>query len=595
MEQTRHRSPQSPSHLESVIERAPGDAAPDMTRLTTLARLARELHAGDVEREVSALAERVAEARFHVAVLGQFKRGKSSLINALVGRSILPTGIAPITAIPTVVRYAKRLTARIQFGAHEWTDVDPAELERFVSEQFNPENRLGVTGVEVGVPVELLASGMCLVDTPGVGSVFAGNTAATQAFLPHVDVALILIGVDPPLTADELSLVETVAKQAPVVLVALNKADRFRQPERLEAAAFAERALTARLARTVGPVFHVSAAEQLRGVRGDRSGAEGDGWDALTSTLSALQRDAGLSLVRQAYKRGVERVIRRLGAEIEERRAVLTQPIEQSEQRVALLKAVLDDIGGRLGELAHVLTAEQERLEEVFERRRKAFLAVAIPSATRTMREALAAAADGWGPTLRASAFTSARKIARDVLEPWLAAEQKEADQAYCESMARFVAQANRFLTRMQEIQPTVRDRLPDALPRDAGFRVPSRYYYRDLAPLVQGSPLRTLLDVGRSPSRLRLAIAHDAGRYLAALLEMNSTLVQNDISDRTLESRRRLEMDLRALLAGVKADAERALASARLTQASGAAAVQASLDFLSRARVLLDESHEEG
>jgi hypothetical protein len=52
---------------------------------------------------------------------------------------------------------------------------------------------------------------MCLVDTPGLGSVFAGNTAATQAFVPHIDAAIIVIGTDPPLSGEELELVKTVS------------------------------------------------------------------------------------------------------------------------------------------------------------------------------------------------------------------------------------------------------------------------------------------------------------------------------------------------------------------------------------------------
>jgi hypothetical protein len=73
-------------------------------------------------------------------------------------------------------------------------------ISDYVSEEHNPENSRGVAAVEVFVPAALLACGMCLVDTPAIGSVFAGNTAVTRAFVPHIDAALIVIGADPPIS-----------------------------------------------------------------------------------------------------------------------------------------------------------------------------------------------------------------------------------------------------------------------------------------------------------------------------------------------------------------------------------------------------------
>ena len=82
--------------------------------------------------------------------------------------------------------------------------------ERIRNEECNPENKKAVEAAEVFVPSTLLSSGMCFVDTPGLGSVFTGNTAATHAFIPHIDAALVVVGADPPIAGEELALVETV-------------------------------------------------------------------------------------------------------------------------------------------------------------------------------------------------------------------------------------------------------------------------------------------------------------------------------------------------------------------------------------------------
>lgn len=87
-----------------------------------------------------------------------------------------------------------------------------AELSEYVAEGSNPENRKGVTAVEAYCPSPLLARGLCLVDTPGLGSVFADNTAETEAFVPQLDAALVVLDGDPPISGEEVGLLEEVAR-----------------------------------------------------------------------------------------------------------------------------------------------------------------------------------------------------------------------------------------------------------------------------------------------------------------------------------------------------------------------------------------------
>lgn len=184
----------------------------DRSSLGALADIARRAGAHGLAREAEALAERAREGRFYVVSVGQFKRRKSALVNALIGQPLLPTGVVPVTTAVTVVRYGPRLTARVRFGEREWEDCEPRDLVTYVSEEHNPGNEKGVTGVEIFVPSPLLASGMCLVDTPGVGSVSEANTAATREFAPHVDVSLVVLGADPPISAEEVALLQEVAR-----------------------------------------------------------------------------------------------------------------------------------------------------------------------------------------------------------------------------------------------------------------------------------------------------------------------------------------------------------------------------------------------
>src|SRR5580658_484483 len=251
---------------------SPGNSQGE-SALLRLAELADEFDAKQVAADARSVAERVSEGRFYVACIGQFKRGKSSVLNALVGASVLPTGVVPVTTVPTIVRYGSHAAARVRFEASAggWTDIPVNTVDEYVSEEKNPENAKHVAALEIFVPSPLLATGMCFVDTPGLGSVFTGNTAATQAFIPHIDAALVVIGADPPLAGEELTLVEAVGQHVHDLVVVLNKADRTTPEEKAAAADFADRQLQKRLQRGVGPILEVSATERI-----DNRGPERD-------------------------------------------------------------------------------------------------------------------------------------------------------------------------------------------------------------------------------------------------------------------------------------------------------------------------------
>ncbi|MDA8407313.1 MAG: dynamin family protein [Deltaproteobacteria bacterium] len=122
---------------------------------------------GDFAAELAklvALKERLEEGRFHLAILGQFKRGKSTLLNALIGESILPTSVVPLTAIPTFVEYGPERGVRVHYQddkpSDEFWNKTPEEmnkiLQAFVTEEGNPENHLGVLQVDIVHPAEIL-------------------------------------------------------------------------------------------------------------------------------------------------------------------------------------------------------------------------------------------------------------------------------------------------------------------------------------------------------------------------------------------------------------------------------------------------------
>src|ERR1017187_8875456 len=132
-------------------------SADGASRLLQLSRLAQEIGAESVAEEARELAARVSEGRFYVACVGQFKRGKSTLLNALVGHAVVPTGFVPVTAVPTVIRFGDELHARVRMRDGAWRDIAMPDLKEYVTEELNPENKKAVDGAEAFVPSPLFS------------------------------------------------------------------------------------------------------------------------------------------------------------------------------------------------------------------------------------------------------------------------------------------------------------------------------------------------------------------------------------------------------------------------------------------------------
>ena len=572
---------------------ATAGAADGATRLLYLAALAEGLGAEDVSEESRELAARVSEGRFYVACVGQFKRGKSTLINAFIGQPILPTGFIPVTAVPTVIRFGERAKARIRTPKGAWQEIQISELKQYVTEELNPENQKSVQGAEVFVPSPLLSSGMCLVDTPGLGSVFTGNTAATQAFIPHIDAALVVVGADPPLAGEELSLVDAVGKQVQELILVLNKADRATDAEREAASKFTSQLLHKRLRREVGPVFEVSAQE-----RGENRGPERD-WRKLIQALQSLVDDSGRQLVRAACDRGLERLSEQVLAIISEHRAALRRPIEDSERRITVMKQTIAEAERSMRELSFLFMAEQQRLSDLFVDRHKAFVLSVLPKTDEQFAGILRSTPCKFGPSYRRHSMKTAQQVAHHHVVPWLKPEHEEAEREYLRAAMRFVEMGNDFLRKLATAGIPELARMPHALDPEAGFRVRSQFTFMEFIEFAQpASPLRWFADVLLPLVGARKLIENDAREFLVKLIETNCTRVQSDILNRVQESRGRLEVEIRKLLHEVSRIAEEALVRARKVKQEGEPAVEAELarlDDLERQVSVLTEFPETG
>ncbi len=455
-------------------------------------------------------------------------------------------------------------------------DIPPEDLTQYVSEKLNPENKKNVAGVEVYSPSPLLIQGMCFVDTPGLGSVFAGNTAATRAFVPHIDAAIVVVGADPPISGEELALVEAVGKQVHDLIVVMNKADRTSEEDREIAKSFTNEILEKRLQRPVGRIYEVSAQERL-----ENRGPLRD-WELLVEDLEKLERESGRSLVRTAGERGLRRLSEELLTIIAEEREALLRPIEESERRIRDLRQTIAEADRSLRDVRYLFMAEEHHLSDMFLEQRKRFLAEVLPRVKAEFAEGLKALPRHYGPKFRRDAMRTAQAVAQRHVQPWLEAEQTAAEAAYRNVASRFVGIGNEFLRKLSASGVPELARMPNALDSEKGFRVPSRFRFEELLRVsMPASPLRYLADVLLGAVRAFPVIEREAREFLDHLVEMNSARVQSDVVNRVQESRGQLELEIRKLLHEVSRIAERALDRARAAKSEGASAVEAVLDRL--------------
>jgi Dynamin family len=196
---------------------------PDLL-LTALAELS-SLGNDDDRATLDGLCGRLHEGRLRVLIAGEAKRGKSTLVNALLRRPLLPMGVTPLTAVATTVRYGHDEGATVVFHPGRAESFPLSALEDLVTERGNPGNCRNVVSATVVVDAPVLARGAELVDTPGTGSVYPHNTAAAEAALGTMDAAVFVLTADPPISASERELMCRVAELSVTMFVVLNKAD----------------------------------------------------------------------------------------------------------------------------------------------------------------------------------------------------------------------------------------------------------------------------------------------------------------------------------------------------------------------------------
>jgi GTP-binding protein EngB required for normal cell division len=541
-------------------------------------REARALGEPAIAARLAAEEAKLAAEVFDLAVMGEFKRGKSTLVNALIGADVLTTAVVPLTSVVTAVRWGTEVEATVRFLDGRREPIAVEEIPAYTTERGNPSNAKGVAEVEVAYPAALLRAGVRLIDTPGVGSVYEANTAVTVDFLPRADAVLFVLGADQPASQGELDFLGRIRGHVEKLFVVLNKVDLLGAADRDEAMAFCR----AQLARVLGDAtvrLHPLSARLALDARrtGDARAVEASGLLALEIDLTRFLEQQRATVLLTNARRRVGACLDELAGRLELRRRAALLPLETLDARIAAFRAQAERIAWSEAAIGGLLGAARRRLVDALEATHGPFVAARAPAVVDTLDAAFRTGSS----RRRALVGRLQRALEQGVqaaVEAWAAEQAARVHDEVAALLDRLQEQANviigdvRRLVRdlfATDVAPTLEPARFSVEPPLA--RVDSAFSLMlDELPLLLPGPLARRV----IRTRFRAAVPDELGRNLAAATA--------EFRQRLADAERAFEHDFRERVAAMLASLQAVLARARddrAREATDAAAASAELE----------------
>ncbi len=308
------------------------------------------------------LREKIEKNTFNLVVVGQFKRGKTSLINALLGADILPVAVVPLTSIVTIMTYGDALRIKVYFNDGRVAEIKPESLPEYVTEKGNPKNIKDVSEVIITYPSPYLKDGVRLIDTPGVGSIYQHNTDVAYQYLPKSDAAMFLLSVDQPMSKSELDFLSDVKEYSNKVFFLLNKADYLNEKDLQESIDFSKGVLKEIMGAEV-KIFPVSARLALEGkMSGDENMIQKSRLYEFSEVLNKFLVEEKGKIFILSVTNNLLRIISQARFELELELKSLAMPLEDLKKKIKIFEEKKEDILSEKNDFDILLDGEIKRI-----------------------------------------------------------------------------------------------------------------------------------------------------------------------------------------------------------------------------------------
>jgi len=507
-----------------------------------------------VDNLLSMAREQLITNCFNLVILGQFKRGKTTLINSLIGKEILPSSVVPLTSMVTILRFGEELRCNIFMEDGSEKNVRIEELSDYVTEKGNPKNIRGVRCARIEYPSPFLKEGILLIDTPGVGSTFMHNTETTYDFLDHLDAALFLMSADVPISQVEKELIDTIKGSTQKIFFVLNKIDNLIPKEIEEIIAFNKQVLE-EMGVTVDEILPISAREALKAKKANndiqlsQSGllnlantlgqflSSEKGKIVLNTTISKTQRFISRKLSQIAIEK---KTMEASGEELEDKintfHKLVTNLKQDREDITYLLKGESDKWCLKVEEMLRVLEEKEtsrikQRLADFYEKNTDIRPTVFRDEMQKVIKEEIARGFDVFRKDAEQSishsiqeAFNRFTKRSNDIIHEFKAAAEilfeVTMDQA---EFAVELTKDNSFYYMVQEYTAATEEEVKSILRTLLPKSMSRKMVFHEMVERVSSDVGR---NCGRTRSDLTTRIGKTIGHYSKQLKELGIDLI---------------------------------------------------------------------
>lgn len=410
-------------------------------------------------KSLEAVRSKLNEEAFNLVILGQFKRGKSTFINALLGEDILSTAIVPLTSVVTILRYGPELKITVRFLNDPQEVIVLSDLPSFITERGNPQNKKGVKEVTVFYPSEYLKGGVRIIDTPGVGSVYRHNTDVAYSYLPYVDAGIFIISADPPLSESEHQFLKDIRGFVDKLFFALNKIDQVSDEDRQESLEFTAQILEQVLGVGAVKIYPLSARWALEAKK------RGNGKQLEQSLLPDFEHRLQEFLLHEKGKVFLKSVVNSLLKLISDEtisfqleREAIKLPLQELTAKIARFEEEIKVMAQDREHNHYLLTGHLKKLASLLEAEMITYRKESIPVLQREIEEEYRSKERQGGGNLREELEAFLFERIRDLFTAWRQQLTEKLSSELEEVHGWFAARTNETIERILSLTSDIFD-----------------------------------------------------------------------------------------------------------------------------------------
>lgn len=207
-----------------------------MKKIENLANEEKQIPKTDMDFDIAK--EILKDKEYNVVVCGEVKKGKSSLINAIIGQNLLPVDSDIATSQVFRISNSQTESYKLVFTDKTEKVISREELSKYGSQvdaNINGTQELGgksISYIQVSLPVGFLPEGVNIVDTPGLGSLYKSHEKITQNYISKAAAVVFVLDYANPIVEQELIFINRILDITPYILFVITKTDRYEEEVR---------------------------------------------------------------------------------------------------------------------------------------------------------------------------------------------------------------------------------------------------------------------------------------------------------------------------------------------------------------------------